>query len=520
MATYLIGVDLGTSSVKSILVSTRGDLISTVRFEYPMRHPMSGWAEYDPNDWLLAVKRAVKEVADRAAIRVAEIAALCLVGQRDPVVLLGADGDPVAPSISWTDRRDLGEAESLFDRLGRDRLLSLSGVHPVPGLGLPVLWWWKQHQPDVWRRVRRILFAKDYVLYQLTGNAGTDTTTPSRSCLYDLRVGRWADDVCKEIGVDPGLLPSDFYYPWDVWGRLQDDIARSLNLGAGMIVAAGGGDDQSAALGTAAISDGDMCIGTGTTGSVRWVTTNTRPDQTGRADLSPHVIPEQYLYDLAMPGTGSSLRWFRDTFAEPGRGRGMTYEEIIDKAADAPVGADGLVFCPYLEGLPRSHEAAGAFLSILPHHKYAHFARAVLEAVAYQYPAALAEQARYEQRQPECLTLVDEEASSSLWNQVKADVTGKPIRIPQILRASALGASMLAGLAAGTLESPSQAAREMVHWRSIVEPNVQLTERYNALRRRHEQAMGGLTRIHTEIGTRDGAKSAPRRGSDGSKGVT
>ncbi|HYM83659.1 MAG TPA: FGGY family carbohydrate kinase, partial [Candidatus Dormibacteraeota bacterium] len=312
--TCLIGVDLGTTGAKAVLVEAGGELLATGWVEYPMHRPHPGWAENDPDDWFEAVRSLVAQVLSASRIDPSEVVALSIVAQRDPVVLLDESGEILTPSISWLDRRDEDETNALYAEIGRGRLIAITGVVPIAGLTLPNLVWTKRHLPEVWSRARRAIFVKDYVAYRLTGDLGTDTSTPSRSVMNDYQRDDWSSELCAEVGIPRELMPDVRYRPWEARGTLGSRGAELLGLRPGTVLAAGGGDDQSAALGSGVVDVGDLSAGTGTASCWRLASAQAAADPHGRADLSAHVVPGRYLYEMTIAGTGLSLRWFRDQF--------------------------------------------------------------------------------------------------------------------------------------------------------------------------------------------------------------
>ncbi len=316
-------------------------------------------------------------------------------------------------------------------------------VLPIPGLGLPTLLWQQRHRPEMWREVRRLRAPKDFVLERLTGADGSDMTMPARSVMNDVRLDDWCQEICGGSSIPLELLPPVRWRSGECVAELPQRAAELLGLRAGIPVAAGGGDDPSATLGSGAIAEGDLCAGTGTSSDWRIVTRECRPDsELARGDLARHVIPDEFIFEVCIESTGSSLRWFRDEFAQ----RGGDYLSLIEQARPITAGADGLVFLPFVDGGNRApwfvEGATGGFLGIVSGHTRAHFMRAILEGIAFQYPPTLDLVAPGRNPQ-QPITLVDGEARSALWNQIKADVLGVPIRTTECSACAALGAAIL-----------------------------------------------------------------------------
>lgn len=490
----VIGVDIGTSSVKAVVVSLDGSLLGRACIEHPMHRPCPGWAENDPDDWYRGVVGSVRQALADGSVEPERVLGLSIVSQRDPVVLLDYQRRPLTPAISWTDRRTEGQVRELCDRLGRQRLIELTGVVPIAGLSLPILMWTQANLPDVWRETRQIAFAKDYVLMRLTGRLETDTSTPARSVMNDFRRGGWAAEICDAVAVPPELLPPITCDPWDRFDELSPTAAAELGLLPGTPLGAGGADDASAALGAGAIDDGDLCAGTGTGSDWRSVKTAPVPDALhARGDIARHVVKDRYIFEVTIESTGSSLRWFRDTFAPEVGGDGAgghdAYAALLETARDVPPGADGLFFFPYVDGGRRAPwyltGATGGFVGIVSGHTRAHFVRALLEGIAFQYPPTLA-LVDPDRQLTQPIAMVDGEARSALWNQIKADVLGHPVRTASVVESAALGAAVLAAQAAGVFGSASEAVASLVHFDREYVPEPARRQEYAEIRARYD----------------------------------
>ncbi|WP_377644954.1 xylulokinase [Oryzobacter terrae] len=478
MSSYVVGADIGSSGLKAVLVHPDRGVVSVAERSYPMHRPHQGWAENDPDDWYRALATAVPQLLTHAKVPASQVRALCVVGQRDVAVLLDENGTVLGPTIHWTDRRDPTETADLYNGLGRSELIARAGTLPIPGLVLPNLVWTKRHLPDVWARVAWALQPKDYLAYRLTGDIGTDPTGPTRSILNDWRSQDWSAATCAEAGIPRSLLPDVRYQPWEVRGTLGDN-AGAIGLLPGTVLVAGGGDDPAAALGSGVVNRGDISIGTGSSMSWRVVGDGPQFDPTGLIGLMPHLVPDRYLHELVATGTGTTLRWFRSVF-----GDGMTYEQLIAEAAEVPRGSEGLSCFPYVEGasVPRQDDNARAvYHGIGGHHRRAHFTRATLEGIAYQYPGLL-EVLLTRGHQLGQMTISDGEARSHLWNQIKADVMGQPVTPSLRVEAPAIGAAILAGLGTGLFTTLHDALAVVLELAPPVEPDPVTTTAYTELR--------------------------------------
>lgn len=498
MAELLIGADVGTSALKAVLADPSGGVLAVTEHAYPMLRPHPGWAENDPEDWWQALLAAVPALLAAAGPRVSgrDVAALCVVGQRDPFVLVDDAGAPLAPAIHWTDHRDPAGTEAVFGRVGRDQILEISGVPATSGLVLPNMDWTRRALPDAWAAAAIALQPKDFLRMRLTGDRSTDTSSPSRSHLNDWRTDTWSEDLCEAAGLDARLLPPVRHGAWEAAGTLTATAAAALGLTTRVVVAAGGGDDQAAALGSGALAPGDLSLGTGSSLAWRAVVETPRVDPTGRLCIARHVVPGTFIYEAVAIGTGTMLRWLRDTLAAPGQAA-PSYEALIEAAADVPPGSAGVTVYPYPDGATLPWVEPGARAAILGLSLSAsrgHIVRAVLEGVAYLYPPILRVLAEMGV-EARSLTVMDGESRSATWNQLKADVTGREIRTTQVPEASALGAAILAGMGSGAFPSASSGAAALVAPGPTFAPDPVRAARYALLQAAWEAAAPAALRL-------------------------
>lgn len=496
---WLLGIDIGTGSVKALAMSLDGDQLASACVEHVMRRPRPGWAENDPEDWLRGVVTAVRQLLEQERVAPRALAGLCVVSQRDPWVLLDSAMQPLRPAISWTDQRSEPDVIDLCERFGRSFLIGHTGVLPIAGLGLPTLRWVQRNEPDIWARTARLLSPKDFVLYRLAGTDQTDVTMPSRSVMNDLAADSWSSFICGGTGIPLTRLPEIAWQPADRVATLPAAGARLLGLEVGVPVAAGGGDDQAATLGAGAFRPGDICAGTGTSSDWRIVRTSGVPDaEYARGDIARHVVDGTFIFEICMESTGSSLRWYRDTF-----GLGMdprpAYEDVIRWARRVPPGADGVMFLPFVDGAKRApwylQGATGGFVGLASGHTRDHLARAVLEGVAFQYPATL-ELVAPGRPAGMPVTLVDGEAKSAFWNQIKADVMGTPVRTTASFESAAIGAAILAGQASGVFEDAAEGVKRLVRWGEVFMPDADSHHRYAAIRHEFMRVFGAVRPLY------------------------
>ena len=495
----VFGFDVGTTCVKGLVLTAEGTVLGTASYEVPVARPAPDRAEVDPENWLRGMQSVVAEALTAAMCSPEDVRALAVVSMRDAIVCLDDGDDVVRPSILWTDQRTAPQLRALMSDITRERLYDICGTVPVVGLAGPVALWMQEHEPDLWRRVRKVRHVKDWLVWRLCGVDATDISTITRSLINDARTDSWSPELLAAAHIDAGLLTHDIRQPTEVIGHLGAAGAQMLGLAPDVVVVAGGGDDPAAALGAGAIEVDSVCAGTGTASDWRRVAAAYVPDPLGRRDCSPHFVFGRYIVAATIDGTGTSLRWFRDLFrrdAGPTEGGfidDIDFAALTQQAATVAPGAESLLFLPFLEGNRAPHflnGASGGFFGLRAGHTRAHLARAVLEGIGFLYPGTL----RLLGGQiPPAISMIDGETRSGVWNQIKADILGIPIHVPRVSEAAAVGAAMVAGIGTGLFCDVTTAVQACVRPGVTYQPDPALHAIYSELQYIFDKTISGLT---------------------------
>ncbi len=437
--TTLVGLDVGTTGVKAIAITPDGDVVASAEEGYPLSTPRPGWSEQDPDDWLRAAETALARLG-------VDPQRIGFSGQMHGLVCLDERDRVLRPAILWNDQRTGAECVEIEQLVGLERLISLTGNRALPGFTAPKLLWLRRHEPDVYRRVRRITLPKDYVRLRLTGEWALDVADASGTLLFDVAGRRWSDAVLSALDLPAAWLPP---------------VGESTEL-------AGAGDQQAAALGVGAIDAGTVSVVLGTSGVVLAPLPTYAHDREARVHVFCHALPDMWEAMGVMLNAAGSLRWFRDALAP-----GSSYEELAAEAGGSAPGAEGLTFLPYLQGERTPHadpDARGAFTGLSVRHDRAALVRAVLEGVAYGLRDSL-ELLCALGVAPERGRVSGGGARSRLWLEIVASVLGLPLELTVVEEGSAYGAALLAGVAGGTYTDARAAVAACVRPRATVEPN-------------------------------------------------
>lgn len=474
MKEALLGIDIGTSSCKAALFSRDGKVLAQTNQSYPVLYPNPSWAEQDPDDWWKAACAAVRALLEKSA-GTADIRGVGVDGQSWSAIAVDRHGSVLCNTPIWMDTRAQKICTDLKTRCGEDRLFHTNGNPVQPMYTMPKVLWYQEQRPEVYGNTYKILQSNSFIAYRLTG---VMTQEPSQgygwNC-YDIARGVWNTDLCREAGVDPAMLP-DIVPCHAVIGHVTAEAAEETGLPEGTPVVAGGLDAACGTLGTGVIQPGETQEQGGQAGGMSICMDTCRMDP--RLILGAHVVPGRWLLQGGTVAGGGAVNWYEKEFCAAERALaekdGTNSLMEMDAAAQkVPAGSQGLFFLPYLAG-ERSPiwdpDAKGVFYGIDFSKTRAHFARAVMEGVAYslRHNLEVAEQAG---AHSETLRSMGGAANSRLWMQIKADVTGRKMVVPSADTAAALGAAILAGVGTGMYRDFEDAVRQTVTIRREFTPN-------------------------------------------------
>lgn len=472
----LLGVDIGTSGSKAVLIDVDGNSLASAMCEYPMYTPRPLWAEQNPRDWWTATVGAVRQALQASGLKAGDVAGVGLTGQMHGLVLLDAQGEVLRPCIMWNDQRTGPQCAEITGRLGLPRLLELIANPVLPGFAAPKVVWVRQNEPEVYSRIAHVLLPKDYIRYKLTGEYATEVSDASGTALLDVRSRRWSAEMLAALDIPPSWLPQ-CYESTVPSTSLSRWAAEEMGLAPGTPVVGGGGDQAAQAVGSGIVREGVISVTLGTSGVVFAATERFLLEPHGRLHAFCHAVPERWHLMGVMLSAAGSLRWFRDALGEVESARAASsgadvYDLLCEQAAQAPAGSEGLLFLPYLSGERTPHpdpEARGAFFGLTLRHGKAHMVRAVLEGVAYGLRDSL-ELMRQMGLQITQVRASGGGANSPLWRQILADVFESEIVLTNVTEGAAFGAALIAGVGVGLFSSVDEACSHAVRVTSRVSP--------------------------------------------------
>jgi len=493
MTVYLLGIDVGTTGSKALLVDASGFVKASVTTEYPMFTPQPLWAEQSPAEWWAATATSIQRVLNVGGVKASQVAGVGLTGQMHGLVLLDAQGQVLRPCIMWNDQRTAAECAAITRQVGPENVLRLTGNPVLPGFTAPKIVWVREHEPEVYARVAKVLLPKDYARYRLTGGFFSEVSDASGTSLFDVGRRQWSADMLQALDVPRAWLPEVTESPV-VSARVSAAAAKETGLLEGTPVAGGGGDQAAQAVGTGIIREGVVSATLGTSGVVFAASDTYRVEPEGKLHAFCHAVPGMWHLMGVMLSAAGSFRWYRDALGELERRRAEesgrdAYDLLTEAAAQVPPGCEGLLFLPYLTGERTPYpdpNARGVFFGLTLRHGKAHLTRAVLEGVTYGLRDSL-ELMRALGLRIEQVRASGGGARSPLWRQMLADVFNTEIVTVNVTEGAAFGAALLAGVGAGVYGSVAEACERAIQVTGRTQPGPAVTvysdyyPRYRAL---------------------------------------
>lgn len=481
---YLLGIDIGTTSTRALIINEDGALVASSTRDYPLYTPKPGWAEQNPKDWWKATVLAIKEILSNSKVAPSDIACIGLSGQMHGSVFLDKDGEVIRPAILWNDQRSYSQCEEIYRIFGYEGFIKLSYNKALPGFTASKILWLREEEPQNYKKVYKILLPKDYIRYKLSGKYVTEVSDAAGTVLMDIPKRAWSDEILKGLGIKKELLP-DVYESHEITSRVSKEASLATGLLEGTPIAGGGSDNAAGAVGSGIVREGIISDSIGTSGVVFATSDKPLYDNQGRVHSFIHAVPGKWHLTGVTLSAAGSLKWYYEAF-----GPSMEIEEkfpslkgyeLLNKEAEkVPPGSEGLIFLPYLSGERSPHgdpHARGVFFGISYVHTRDHFVRAIMEGVAFS--------------QFDCLSLMKEVgissdkvvifgggAKSKVWRKIIADVLGLKIVTLNVEEGPAYGAALIAGVGCGVYNSVEEAVDKTIKEVAEVNPDNKNVKKY------------------------------------------
>lgn len=480
---YLLGVDLGTSGVKALLINAQGTVVASASESYPLYTPQPLWAEQDPDDWWRATCRAIRAVLSQSGVAAQQVRGVGLSGQMHGSVFLDERGESIRPALLWCDQRTAAECAWITERVGERTVLQTTLNPVLTGFQAGKIIWLRNHEPEHYAQVRQVLLPKDFIRYRLTGESATEVSDASGTALFNVPQRDWAYEMLDLLELPREWFPKVHESP-EITGRVSPQAAQATGLAEGTPVVGGAGDQAAGAVGVGVVQTGRASVSIGTSGVVFAHLDSPQVDTHYRTHTFCHAVPGAWHVMGVMLMAGGALQWYRETFAPD-----TDYDVLLQEAERASAGAEGLLFAPYLSGERTPYpdpQARGAFVGLTLAHQRAHCTRAVLEGVAFGLRDSLEVLKTMSVPLSE-LRLTGGGAKSPLWRQILASVFGQLVYTLQAEEGPAYGVALLAGVGTGVWQTVPDACAHTVQLASETEPDPQQCEIYQAVYQRYRR---------------------------------
>lgn len=472
---YVIGVDLGTSSVKVLLVSKAGDVVNEVSKPYPLIQERSGYNEQNPHDWVEQTTAAIKELI--ADYDPEDIEGISFSGQMHGLVLLDENYNVLRNAILWNDTRTTEQCRQIYDIVGEKKLLAITKNRALEGFTLPKILWVKQYEPEIFAKAKVFLLPKDYVRFAMTGQIHMDYSDAAGTLLLDIAAKKWSEELCELLDIPVSLCPplvesSDFV------GTVTKEFAEKTGLSEKTKVFAGGADNACGAIGAGILSEGKTLCSIGTSGVVLSCEPTSTKDFQGKVHYFNHAETDAYYTMGVTLAAGYSLSWFKDTFAKD-----LDFDEFLEGIEEIPVGSSGLLFTPYIVGERTPHadsQIRGSFIGVDSGHTLKHFVRAVIEGITFSLHESI-EVFREAGKTVDTVISIGGGAKNKTWLQIQADIFNAKVLKLASEQGPGLGAAMLAAYGCGWFNSLEECADQFIDVVEEYTPDPENVKKYQEL---------------------------------------
>lgn len=473
---YTLGLDIGTSAVKALLMDKNGEIVAENSESYPLYTPNPGWAEQNPEDWWQASQKVIKDLIEENEIKAEDIKAISFSGQMHSSVFLDQKMEVIRPAILWSDTRTSKECREIEKRVGGiEELTKLVSNPALEGFTAAKILWLRNNEPENYKKVKKVLLPKDYIRYKLTGELGMDLSDAAGTLLCDVKAEDWSEEIMELLEIDQEIMPP-VLKSVDIVGNITEKAAELTALSTETKVVAGGADNACGAVGSGIIKAGRVMASLGSSGVVVAQTDKPEADPEGRVHLFNHAVPGSHYMMGVMLSAGMSFKWMKEEMFKDEIG----FEQLNEEAEAVEAGSEGLIFLPYLYGERTPHadaDARGVFFGISGKHKRGHFIRSVMEGVSFGLRDSL-ELIKDRGVEIEEIRLIGGGAKSKLWQQIVADIFGAEISLLNVEQGPAFGAAIIAGVGAGVFSDFESIVEEIVEVEKVVKPIAENVKKY------------------------------------------
>jgi xylulokinase len=474
---YVIGVDLGTSAVKILLVNQSGEVVQEVSKSYSLIQEKTGYSEQDPQVWVDQTAAGLSDLLKNFTGNVADIEGISFSGQMHGLVLLDENNEVLRHAILWNDTRTTAQCKQIYNVVGEERLLKITQNPALEGFTLPKILWVQEHEPEIYQQAKKFVLPKDYLRYKLTGKLEIDYSDAAGTLLLDISKQEWSTEICELLNIDLSFCPPLINSHEEV-GTITSEFALASGLDKTTRVFGGGADNACGAIGAGILESGKTLCSIGTSGVVLSYEASEDKDFGGKVHYFNHGAPHAFYTMGVTLAAGYSLTWFKEVFAAD-----ESFDDLLANVGSVPAGSNGLLFTPYLVGERTPHADAAiraSFIGIDSSHERRHFARAVLEGITFSLNESI-DIFRQNGKDIDTIVSIGGGAKNEDWLQIQADIFDAKIVRLESEQGPGMGAAMLAAYGCGWFTSLKDCANEFLKEDKVFEPNQENVEKYRKL---------------------------------------
>lgn len=492
---HVIGVDLGTSAVKVILMNRQGEVCKEVSKSYPLIQEKTGYSEQNPEEWVEKTIHALKEIVEGFDGQIEDIEGISFSGQMHGLVIVDRDYRVLRNAILWNDTRTTKQCQDIYELVGEDRLLAITKNPAIEGFTLPKLLWVKENEPNIYEKIDTFLLPKDYLRYRLTGEIHSEYSDAAGTLLLNVAEKSWSTEVCEAVNIDHSICPP-LVESHQFVGEITSDIAAKTGFSETTKVFAGGADNACGAIGTGVLEEGKVLCSIGTSGVVLSYEEIKDRDYKGKVHYFNHGKEDAYYTMGVTLAAGYSLSYFKEVFAKD-----QDFDEMLNGLENVPAGANGLLFTPYIVGERTPHADAlirGSFIGIDASHTQIDFVRAVIEGITFSLKESL-EIFRENGKQIDTIVSIGGGAKNETWLQIQADVFNAKIQKLSSEQGPGVGAAILAAYGCGWCSSLKEYSDLFTQPIKTYYPNPENVEKYNQLFSLYQAVYHQTKDINTQL---------------------
>ncbi|TWT25460.1 xylulokinase [Planomicrobium sp. CPCC 101110] len=492
---YVIGVDLGTSAVKILLVDRQGEVVKSVSKPYPLIQEKTGYSEQNPQDWVDQTTSGLADLLKDFEGDAGDIEGISFSGQMHGLVLLDENNDVLRPAILWNDTRTTLQCQQIYEAVGEERLLQITKNPALEGFTLPKILWVKQFEPEIFSKARTFVLPKDYLRFKLTGQLQMEYSDAAGTLLLDISKKEWSTELCGLLELDPGLCPP-LVGSHDEVGTVTAEFAAASGLAESTRVFAGGADNACGAIGAGILEDGKTLCSIGTSGVVLSYEASEAKDFGGKVHYFNHGAPDAFYTMGVTLAAGYSLTWFKETFAPD-----ESFEDLLAEIGTVPAGSNGLLFTPYLVGERTPHADAAiraSFIGMDSSHRRKDFARAVLEGITFSLNESI-EIFRQNGKKIDLIVSIGGGAQNEDWLQMQADIFNAKIVRLTSEQGPGMGAAMLAAYGCRWFDSLQACADAFLQEDKQFEPDEEAAAVYRKMFSIYQDVYGQTKELNKKL---------------------